>query len=194
MYGEAKKASEFVRQKINYLKVNNNDSLTKATLAKLRRGIGKIPGSQPELWDVTLNGLPVSLSSISEEPSIGEWSVHTALCLYALHQQGKDIKNQCMHKTDKTLGLAVKQLIDKDKNNEVSVMRRFHIVASSDTRERFIWQLRSLVQLMKNKDIPLDYARLARDIYLFQIPDFRDGVRLQWGQDLYRMQIEGEFK
>ncbi|MBT9147657.1 MAG: hypothetical protein DDT32_01422 [Syntrophomonadaceae bacterium] len=186
MTSQAKQASWFVKRKIAWLSENKNESAVRATLARLRRGIGKEPGSLPDLWDVTLSDLPEALYSKSEDPTHAEWAVHSALTLYALHQQGKDIKKQCMNREENFLGTAVRKLAEHDKNNEDAVRRRFHAVAVSDSFERFSWQLRGLIQLLRAKDIPLDYPALTKDLYWYQFPDRRDSIRLKWGQDFYR--------
>jgi CRISPR system Cascade subunit CasB len=98
MAGEAKQASTFVKHKIIRIAESKNESAVKATLARLRRGIGKTPGSLPDLWEITLSDLPEALQGIGEEPTHGEWAVHTALTLYALHQQGRDPKKQSIEK------------------------------------------------------------------------------------------------
>lgn len=186
MAGKAKVARAFVKSKLNWLAENNNESTVRATLAKLRRGIGKAPGSLPDLWDVTLNGLPEALLGNDEKPTHGEWAAHTALTLYALHQQGKDIKRLCMNKEGQHLGIALRRLLEHDKSNEDTIRQRFQSTAVSDSFERFSWQLRGFIQLLKNKDIPLDYPALTEDLYWYQFADRRDGIRLKWGQDFYR--------
>jgi len=187
MAGEAKQASVFVKRKITWLGESKNESVVRAMLARLRRGIGKAPGSMPELWDVTLSELPEALLGKGEDPTPGEWAIHAALTLFALHQQGKNLKQQCMHREGNFLGAAVRKLVEHDKNNEDAVRRRFHAAAVSDSFERFCWQLRGLIQLLRAKDIPLDYAALTEDLYWFQVPDRRDGIRLKWGQDFHRI-------
>lgn len=186
MAGEAKLAKAFVKRKIVWLSENKNESAVRATLARLRRGIGKAPGSLPDLWDVTLSGLPEALLGEGEDPTRGEWAAHTALTLYALHQQGKEPKKQCMNREGEFLGTAVRRLLEHDKNNEDAIRRRFHAAAVSDSFERFSWQLRGLIQLLRSRDISLDYPALTEDLYWFQFPDRRDGIRLKWGQDFYR--------
>jgi CRISPR system Cascade subunit CasB len=186
MAGEAKQASAFVKSKIYQLSESHNESMVKATLAKLRRGVDKAPGSLPDLWDATFNGLPETLLSKDDKPTYGEWAVHTALTLYALHQQGKDPKIQCMNSDGISLGTAARNLIDSDRNNEEAVSRRFLATAISDNFDRFCWLLRGMVQLFRAKNIPLDYAMLTEDLYWYQFPDKRDRIRLKWGQDFYR--------
>ena len=183
MTGESKQIYTFVKNKIQRLAQGGGTSASKAALASLRRGIGKAPGSMPELWDVTLGEMPEKLLSKKGEPTRGEWAVHTALTLYALHQQGNDPKSKCMSKEKESLGKAVKKLADK--RNEEAVLRRFHTAATAESFEEFSWHMRGLVQLLKAEAQPLDYPALAQDMYWFQFPERRDGIRLQWGQDYY---------
>jgi CRISPR system Cascade subunit CasB len=185
MVDEATQAGAFVQRKISQLIESGNESAARATLAKLRRGIGKAPGSLPELWNVTLEGLPETLIGRGNEPTRGEWAVHTALTLYALHQQGKDLKKQRMSCDGEYLGAAVRRLIRSDED-EPRIKRRFDAVATSESLEEFAHHLRGLVQLLKAEDIPLDYPSLAKEIYWFQFSEARDSIRLHWGRDFYR--------
>lgn len=191
MADEATQAGVFVKRKISRLYETKNESAARATLAKLRRGIGKAPGSMPELWDATLDGLPETLIGKGNGPTRGEWAVHTALTLYALHQQGKDLKGQCMSSDGEYLGVSVRKLIQNDED-EQRIKRRFDAAATSDSLEEFSHHLRGLIQLLKTKDIPLDYPALAKDLYWFQFPAARDSVRLRWGRDFYRIRKNEE--
>jgi len=58
----------------------------------------------------------------------------------------------------------------------------------SDSYEQLSWHLRGFVQLLRASNIPLDYPRLTEDLYWFQFADSRNGARLKWGQDFYRVQ------
>jgi CRISPR system Cascade subunit CasB len=186
MAGEAKSAGAFVRRKVGILLSSRNESATRAMLARLRRGIGKPPGSIPELWSVTLDELPEPLKGISGGPTKGEWAVYTALTLFALHQQGKELKGRPMHSEGESLGASVRRLVRND-DDEARIKRRFDAAATSDSPEEFSSHLRGLIQLLKADDIPLDYAAMAEDLYLFQISDAWDSVRLRWGRDFYRV-------
>lgn len=185
MIEEAKMAGSYVKWQITRLCESQNESSVRAELAKLRRGIGKSPGSMPELWDMTLAQLPEALSGKGDTPSRGEWAVYIPLTLYALHQQGKDIKTQCMHKDGVSLGAAAGSLVDSD-DNMTRIKRRFDAAATSDSLDEFVHHLRGLVQLLKAEDKPLDYSALAEDIYRFQSAYQRDSIRLSWGRDFYR--------
>lgn len=184
MRDKAKACESFVFKKIMYLHNNAELSFTKAILANLRRGVGKSPASTPELWELTLDGLPEELYSKSGEPSNCEWVVHTVLTLFAVHQQGKDLKSQFMHKQNVSLGTALRQLVVGEE--EQRIKRRFDAIVTSNNLEEMSQHLRGIVQMMRAKNIGFDYVRLARDLFWFSFEDARDSVRLIWGQDYYR--------
>ena len=185
MENEATLVSAYVRRRIQSIIESSYESAARATLAKLRRGIGKPPGSMPEIWGATLEDLPDEMKSKNGVPTICEWAVHTALTLYALHQQGRDLHKKPMSCENVSLGCAIRRLV-KSKEDEPRVKRRFDAAATSDDLEEFSYHLRGLVELLKTEDVPLDYPALTRDLYWFQIPETRDSVRLSWGQDFYR--------
>jgi len=187
----AKLAGNFVRRKINQLFSSQNDTVVRAELARLRRGIGKLPGSMPELWDITIKDLPEILVGKDEKPSYGEWAVYTTLTLFALHQQGKDLKSQCMNQEGMFLGKAVRTLIQTSED-ENRVKRRFDAAATSNSMEEIAHHLRGLIQLLKSENIPLDYPKLTEDLYRFQFPEARDNVRLMWGREFYSMQAKSK--
>lgn len=183
--------SEFVHGRITRLKHTNNQSMIAAFLAKLRRGIGKEPGSHPEIWELTIAGLPESLQGIGDQPSYGERAVHTSLTLFALHQQGKDIKTKCMSESGVALGIAMRQLIQRNPDREAAIKRRFTAAVTADSYEELVWHLRGLIQLLRAEDVKLDYPLLAKDLFRFQLPDSRDRIRLQWGRQFYHRPSEG---
>lgn len=181
---------KFVYSKIAELSQSINQSATTATLAKLRRGVGKEPGSQPELWEYTYHGLPESLQGKGDEPSRAERSVHSALTLFALHQQGKYIRENCMNEKGRNLGKAMRQFINLDSTKELATTRRFLTAVTSDSYEELVWHLRGLVQLLRSKDVQLDYPQLAEQLFRFQIPGSREGIRMNWGRFFYRSYTE----
>lgn len=191
MAEEVRQVGIFVKRKISRLTESGNESAARASLAKLRRGIGRLPGSMPELWNETLEGMPESLMGRGNGPSRSEWAVHTALTLFALHQQGKDLKKQPMSSEGVRLGTAIRKLIQNEED-EPRIKRRFDAAVTADSLAEFAHHLRGLIQLMKAVDILLDYPSLARDLFSFQFPDYRDAVRLQWGRDFYRTQHTNE--
>jgi len=186
MTEKAKQVKFYVNHQLAKMVGNSNESATRAMLANLRRGIGEVPGSVPALWEITFSGLPEHLCGTDTSPSKAEWSIHTALTLYALHQQGKEMQQQPMNQKGATLGKSLRGLISSE-DDEKRVKRRFDAAATSDSLEELSHHLRGLVQLLKSQNIPLDYPLLAQDLYWFQNPDHRDLVRLGWGRDFYRI-------
>lgn len=180
----AKLAGDFTARQIEA--IARGERTAAATLARLRRGVGRRPGDMPALWETTLKGMPEELMSRDGEPTRGEWAAHTALTLYALHQQGRDPKTESMHRRDAALGAAIRQLA-ASRDDEERVKRRFDAAATADDVVELANHLRGIVQLLKASGIPLDYDALARDVYWYQFPEFAPSVRLRWGQDFYRV-------
>jgi CRISPR system Cascade subunit CasB len=170
----------FIYSKIQRLL--DDTAWSKAMLAKLRRGIGKEPGSIPEIWEITLDGL--------ESGEYMDKAVHTALTLFALHQQGKDkpmsVSNTEDDKRGNSLGGAVGKLIDD--NNKEGIKRRFDAAITANDFTEFSHHARGLIQLLKASDIPIDYPAFAQTLYSWQFSESRDKVRLQWGKDYYYAQ------
>jgi len=193
MSNEANEVMKIVKWKILKLIESRNDSVTRATLANLRKGIGKQPGSLPTLWDITFSGIPVDSLSKDSEPTKEEWAIHTCLTLFALHQQGKDIEQQCMSKEGEFLGISLRKLIASEED-EKRIKRRFDAASTADSLKEFSFHLRGLIQILRSENLPLDYPMLAKELFLFQIPDARDSIRLKWGRDFYRYKSDNTFR
>lgn len=158
----------------------------KAELAKLRRGVGRIPGELPELWGSFLLGMPEEWASKTGEPSKPEWAIYLALTLYALHQQGHSTQTDCMHKEGASLGRAVRKLVNPgEEPSESSALKRFNALATAEQIEEISHHLRGIIQLLRANGIPIDYSQLAVDLYQLQFSQSAPKVRLRWGQDFY---------
>lgn len=178
----------YMRERLGELRADSNESRVRAQLANLRRGIGRKPGDMPELWGMLFAEMPEEMLSQNGQPTREEWAVYTALTLYALHQQGCKISEQNMHeagKPENRLGRAVARLVKDEENDRDRIARRFNAFATADDMLTAAHHLRGLIQLLRAEEIPLDYVHLAENLYDFQNPDFRPGVRLEWGQDFY---------
>lgn len=156
---------------------------SKAMLAKLRHSVGKKPESCPEVWDVLLDGLDERLLSSNGDLSFAEEAIFTALTLYAAHQQGK---SEQMDRGNDSFGGAIRKLVTSDGGNESSVKRRFDAIITAKDAIELSYHARGLVQLLKAKDVPLDYGKFAADLYGFHFSDAKDKIRLRWGEDFYR--------
>lgn len=166
----------------------------RAELAQLRRGVGHAPGEIPELWGSFLSEMPEELQGI-KTASHAEWAIYMALTYYALHQQGNEVN---MNREGYGLGRAVRELAERNTSvqdwESSSVLRRFNALATARDIHEISHHLRGLIQLLrsaKGGGIPLDYPRLATELYGLQCyraesPHLSADIKLRWGQDLYR--------
>jgi CRISPR system Cascade subunit CasB len=159
----------------------------KAMLAKLRRGVGKKPSETPEIFEITVGGLPEALAGTGENASPAENALHTALTLYALHRQGAGGTRHIDSK-DKSIGYAARRLVRADGGNEDAIRRRFDTILTASDPAELAHHARGLVQLMRASDSPiyLNWAQFAVDLFRFQSETRRDDVRLKWGREFYR--------
>lgn len=158
----------------------SGSSVAQADLARLRRAVGKPPGAVPEVWELTLGGVPIHGDYIGDEPSYNEWAAHIALTLNALHQRSK---SQPMHQPGIGLGTAVARLrADADS----AITRRFAMVSTATEISETTYHLRSLIGQLREPGIGLDYGLLAEQLVWLQIPERSAAVRLAWGRDFYR--------
>lgn len=177
----ADQIKEYTASRIQRILTDPSESTARAVMARLRRGIGHKPGELPELWGEFLLYLPESLFGHGE-PSRAEWAIYIALTMFALHQQSRDRKAEPMHRPGISLGSAANRLMDSEDDRE-RIARRFYPAATASDMMALSHHLRGLVTLLREKNIPLDYVRLASDLYFFQNPDIADRVRLRWGED-----------
>ena len=185
----------FVNQKIFSISHlwETQESAARSILARMRRGVGKHPGSTPELWEMTLDGLPEQFAGKGRmiKPTHGEFAVYTALTLFALHQQGYNANKELMSKNKFDFGRAARRIAENDEDLK-RIKRRFDAAVTSESMEEISNHLRGLVQLLRSKKIPMDYPQLAEDLFWFFDVRHRDDVRLKWGRDFYRYREENE--
>lgn len=185
--GTETEIGKYVKMQLNLLAKDDRtleQSASKARLAQLRRGVGKSPGELPELWGAFLDNMPEELMGREGKPSYAEWAVYTALTLFALHQQGH-AASMNVEGMENRLGRAARKLIHSEEEEE-NVRRKLSIAARSDDMAELSYHLKTVVKLLGNSDIKLDYVDLAKDLYWFQFEKYADQIRLKWGQDFYR--------
>lgn len=186
---KAEEIYKFVNEKI--LLLQTESSWSSGMLARLRRGVGKDPSEVPDAWEITLNELPSELlcRGYSEKDSVteAELAVHTALTLYAVHQQGINyVVSANKSKGGLSFGKAIRRLISPDKINDDPIKRRFDAMVTANDIYELSYHARGLVQLMRSSVVPIkmDYPQFAKDLYDYQ-RNGKDRVRLCWGQDFY---------
>lgn len=172
---------KYTASKLGYLQRISDTGEGRRILANLRRGVGKKPGELPELWGMIFDKIPEELIG-DRYTSDAEWAIYTALTLYALHRQGSD---KDMHQADISVGRAAARLV-KHEDDEKRILNRLNLVATATDPEDLAYHLRGIVQLLKSEDIPLDHAKLSRELYLFHNKEIAANIKLSWGRDFYR--------
>src|SRR5690606_18570292 len=125
-----REVGRLVAKRVTRLQEARDRSSTVATLAHLRKNVGRAPGSDPKIWADTMDGVPGD--PLGDEPTRQELAVHTAMTLYALHQQSRPA---AMHRTGIGLGQAV-ALLDRARPGATDgstspVRRRFDAVVTA---------------------------------------------------------------
>ena len=176
---------EYVRRRIYWLTAHLDAGEAKARLAQLRRGIGKKPGEIPELWGIFLQTLPEEFMSRGEEPSYAEWAIYTTLTLFALHQQGQ-VEPMHLQGKEYSLGCSARRLVHSD-DEEERIRFKLSLIAQAEDMTEVSYRMKTMIRLLGADNIPLDYVDLAKDLFLFQLGNYADRIRLKWGQDFYRI-------
>ncbi|GAA3940125.1 type I-E CRISPR-associated protein Cse2/CasB [Pseudoclavibacter caeni] len=160
-----------------------NGSQATATLARLRHNVGKPLGADPDILAWTIADLPQSRPTDADQPTDRELASHTALTLFALHQQSNH--DSSAHRLGTSFGRACAFLRVGTPNTK-GIDRRFTAVQTSTDWEETVRHARGLVQLLKAGRQPFDYAHFAEDLVTLRDPDRATGVRLRWGRDFVR--------
>ena len=160
-----------------------NESRARGELAALRKGASRSPGELPEIWELTRVEVP---DGAGDAPTWEEIAVHTAMTLYAVHQQSR---TEPMFSPGVGLGSAAHDLVGRDEENP-SARARFNALVTSTTVAELRHHLRSFVSLLRARGIALDHAMLADDIFRFQQPGGAKKVRLNWARQYYSLPAE----
>ena len=160
-----------------------NEARARGELAALRKGVSRSPGELPEIWELTRVEVP---DGAGDAPTWEEIAVHTAMTLYAVHQQSR---TEPMFSPGVGLGSAAHDLVGRDEQNP-SARARFNALVTSTTVAELHHHLRSFVSLLRARGIALDHAMLADDIFRFQQPGGAKKVRLNWAHQYYSLPAE----
>ncbi|TVL88486.1 type I-E CRISPR-associated protein Cse2/CasB [Streptomyces sp. SAJ15] len=150
-------------------------------LAVLRRGLGRPAGDVLEMF--AFYTCPVDdYAARRGEMSAEQGAEHAALALYGLHQQSKD---RPMHRGGVSLGRAMGALRRHDRSSPEAVDARFQQAFSATSTAALQMRLRGLVTQLKGIDQPLDYDKLADDLFAWRHAESRSRVRRRWGMDYH---------
>ena len=166
-----------------YCSKNRKEALARAQVAALRKGASRSPGELPEIWELTRVEVP---DGAGDAPTWEEIAVHTAMTLYAVHQQSR---TEPMFRPGAGLGSAAHDLVGRDEENP-SARARFNALVTSTTVAELRHHLRSFVSLLRARGIALDHAMLADDVLRFQQPGGAKKVRLAWARQYYSLPAE----
>ena len=162
---------------------DNKSRRARGELAALRRGVSRSPGELPEIWELTRVEVP---DGAGDAPTWEEIAVHTAMTLYAVHQQSR---TEPMFRPGIGLGSAAHDLVGRDEENP-SARARFNALVTSTTVAELRHHLRGFVSLLRARGIALDHAMLADDVLRFQQPGGAKKVRLAWARQYYSLPAE----
>ncbi|GAA1943261.1 type I-E CRISPR-associated protein Cse2/CasB [Kitasatospora viridis] len=154
-----------------------------ADVARIRRGAGRSVADAPELWGVTGLELLYSAGQGARTAAEAENAFHSAVTLWALHQQGH--REQGMHLPfGPELGHSIRQLMP---NNDIDepIRKRFVRLGTASSFDLLTQRLRELVLLFRRDAIPLDYAVLADQLVQWQQPGGRGSVHSSWGHSFH---------
>ena len=163
-----------------YCSKNRKEALARAQVAALRKGASRSPGELPEIWELTRVEVP---DGAGDAPTWEEIAVHTAMTLYAVHQQSR---TEPMFSPGVGLGSAAHDLVGRDEENP-SARARFNALVTSTTVAELRHHLRGFVSLLRARGFALDHAMLADDIVGFQRPGGAKKVRLNWARQYYSL-------
>ncbi|PZT76271.1 MULTISPECIES: type I-E CRISPR-associated protein Cse2/CasB [unclassified Streptomyces] len=168
-----------------------------AALARLRRGAGQKPERVPDLWNLidtsSLHAPDEGARELSDpELERAENALHTALTLWALHQQSRreaGMHGQGSRGRPRGLGAAVRRMM---KPGEIDDPLRKRLVRAGTAPDLTVLaqRLRDIVLLLRRERFALDYALLAGQLYTWQWPDGPDRVRREWGRSFHAWQAE----
>lgn len=163
----------------------HNEAQARGQMAALRGAVAREPGEVPEVWELTQVKVP---DNAGDAPTREEIAVHTAMTLYAVHQQSRTAP---MFRPGVGLGRAARELVGRDEENP-SAQKRFNALVTSTTVAELRHHLRGFVSQLRARDIALDHAMLADDITRFQRPNGAKQVRLAWARQYYSLSPAGD--
>ncbi|PZM98313.1 MAG: type I-E CRISPR-associated protein Cse2/CasB [Actinobacteria bacterium] len=159
------------------------DRYVVAVMAHLRAALTTPPGYDYTILSYTRVPDTFLSTEYRDAATKEEQAKHLALALYAVHQQS--IYDQPMHRDGVGLGTAISQL-SRAAASEEAVRRRFAALGTAISFDEASYHLRSLIRLLRDKRIAIDYGLLADDLLALQSADGRARVRALWGREYYR--------
>ncbi len=183
------KLKESVSLRVKSLYERKDSPQGKKLLAEMRRHAG---GSGFRFESYTDDAKYLSKYTICDQEN-GKSRNYTdafisTVTLYALHQQGKKM-NVNNNSTDFSFPRAVARLCADDGAFK-RIQIRMRQIDSASSLHAFTYGIMQMIQLLKQKDIQLNYGELAKDIYRWLYDDGREAVRQEWAKQFFVARYE----
>lgn len=140
-----------------------------AALAALRRGLGKPPGSVPEMYPYVYAWVGDARLSRTVEQDL-----FTVASLFAFWHQGRtwpELAGSCLGDAMRRMGYT--------QQNMDAAERRFRILLDAD-RSELPERLRHSLSLLRAHDVPIDWAELLQDMRNWEADDH--WVQRKWAR------------
>lgn len=152
----------------------------RGALAALRRGLGKPPGTAPEMFPFVAPHLPRNASPLLER------ACYLVAALFALHPSSWETPKPGDLSTN--LGASFAVLAQRSTNRQGVTRRFLHLLLAHE--EELADHLRHAVSLLKSQSVPVDWAQLLWDVQRWSSDDRR--VQRQWARAYYERLPSGE--
>lgn len=156
--------------------------LARAQLAELRKitslNIMDNPLALEKVLFIMKGDFVEKLAGKTDEPSPSEQAAFVALTLFGWHMQSA---TKPMHTAEISFARACGKLFATGTSDSIK-SRVDAMLLARDEKSRLL-QIRSLVSLLRSKELPCDYGKLASDLRALMNPKRRPGVLLRWGRD-----------
>ncbi|HEY57655.1 MAG TPA: type I-E CRISPR-associated protein Cse2/CasB [Anaerolineae bacterium] len=146
----------------------------RAALAALRRGLGRPPGTAPEMFPYVVPQLPAHVHPNEEA------AYYTLAALFALHPSHTNQGNLGDH-----LARAANQ------GNREAVERRFVALLSAHPDDLPEY-LRQTVSFLKAQEVPINWDALFYALRYWEHPEHGDRIRRDWARAFWAEQSAAE--
>lgn len=157
-----------------------SEAAAKSTLSEMRRYAGRSPEKAPLAFQRVMNLMYPAL--LDEEPGLfatrEEEAAFYALTLFASHMQSA---TQPVHVEGCSFARACGLMYTQSESE--SLKPCFDAILTAAGYESQLYHARSLVSILRSKNIGFDYGAFAQDLKTLRNPKFRNSVLLRWGRD-----------
>lgn len=169
-----------VQDFIGYLlRLNNNEYKNTAALAHLRKSLSDEPTAWLGAFPYLSDQLPAKQyeSNKAKSQQTIEWEQRVYVLVAGL------FASHLIHTTSgKSLGISCGQLKDQPNDKLTSIDLRFKTLLECE-KEQLPALMRSLFQMLKGKNIAVDYGKLLSDLLQWQKPE--KTTQLSWATDFW---------